>query len=136
MDNAIDQRLSHFKEFKIYSDLTQKFINFYKEFRNDFKKKFNKQKDAMKRKALLIRLASITTTMRYDEEWRATHFRVGTDSEDNNNDKTLQELQQKFRQLLLKLNIVLHTNAEKNYFQHQIFWYHFYSKVSFQFIKS
>ena len=133
VDNAIEKRLSQTQKLKIYSDLTLKSIKFYKEFRKEFEKKFNNQKDVKQRKALLIRLASITTTMKYDEEWRAVNFRVRADPTDSG-DQSLEEMQQKFRELMLKLNVVLHTNAEKNYFKNQMFWYHFYSRVSFHLV--
>ena len=128
MDNAIDKRLSQTKDLKIYSELTLKFIEFYKQFRKEFEKMFRKQKDIKKRKALLIRLASITTTMRYDEEWRAVNFKVSVEPLDS--DPPLDQMQQTYRELLLKLNTVLHKNAERNYFDNQMFWYHFYSRVS------
>ena len=128
VDNAIDKRLSQTKDLKIYSELTLKFIEFYKQFRKEFEKMFRKQKDIKKRKALLIRLASITTTMRYDEEWRAVNFKVSVEPLDS--DPPLDQMQQTYRELLLKLNTVLHKNAERNYFDNQMFWYHFYSRVS------
>jgi hypothetical protein len=117
------------KDLKVYADMVNKNIGFFQERVIDFVAFLAQVKDNKEKLMSFIQMCGISAITKWDEEQRIKDPTIV--SLEVNVTDSVNVLELKFLELLLKVDDSLQLTADMEYKMNHLFWSHFYSKVSF-----